>query len=135
MTLVDEWYVGFGEFEPPRSWFHWFTTPGWRHVFCFGASGSAWIVYDPLSKRAEMAAVTGEYLDHCIAAWKAKGCKFLRVKTQRIHLFQRLVPLYCVTCVKHVLGVRGFAVTPRQLYQLLLSQGAEPAFGTEVHDA
>lgn len=132
MNLVDEWWVGFGEFEPPKSWYHAFTDKGWRHCFCFGYSNGRWILYDPLSRRAEVAILTGEQIDRVIASCRAKGSKFLHFRSHRRHLFQRLTPIYCVSCVKHVLGVRGWAWTPRQLYRLLLRLGAVPAFGTEA---
>lgn len=121
--------MGFGEFEPPKSWYHVFTQPGWRHCFCFGCTPDGiWIVYDPLSARAQIGATDGETMERFVRAWKAQGTKFLRFAGNRTHLFARLRPIYCVTCVKHVLGIRGFALTPRQLYRLLVRQGAEPAF-------
>ena len=127
-SCIDEFWIGFGEFEPPRSWYHVFTEPGWRHVFCLGYSSERWILYDPLSRRAEIAALTGEELDMLIAACKRKGVRFLHFRRQEKHLFQRLTPIYCVSCVKHVLGIRGWAWTPRQLYRLLLRLGATPSY-------
>lgn len=128
--IVDEWFVGFGEFEPPKSWYHVFTEPGWRHCFCFGRSSQGlWIVYDPLSAHARMAVLPNdEAIMDYVHVWRSIGTRFLRFESQRVHLFARLRPIYCVTCVKHVLGIRGFALTPRQLYRLLIRRGAVPVF-------
>jgi hypothetical protein len=125
---VTEWWICFGEFAPKKSWWHIFTRPGWRHVFAIGYSNGQWIILDPMSHRLDVVAMNGDQLDDVIAGIKLMGGRFLRMQSKRIHYFRAWEPLYCVSVVKHLLGINGFAWTPEQLYRLMKKHGAVAAY-------
>jgi hypothetical protein len=128
MSEVHEWYVVFGEFFEKQSRWHIFTRPGWRHVLAFGWSGDRWIIVDPMSHRMGVMAVEGKQLDEMIVGFGLMNAKILRMKRAGIHRLRAWEPLYCVSVIKHLLGLDGFALTPEQLYRLMLRRGAVPAF-------
>lgn len=98
-----------------------------KHVSAFGycAGYKAWLVYDVqwrgtrvfLADKATIMALTD-------------GCNVLKVprSDRRMGMSSR-AGLYCVSAVKHLLGLRCVAATPSQLYRFLLSHGGVPIHG------
>ncbi len=129
MVNIDEWFVAFGEFQPGRHWWDLFTQPRWRHCFAFGTTGKEWIVVDSISIRCFVGTVSGEEIDQMIAGIRLDGFPILRMKAVRLHSHRQIEPLYCVSVIKHLLGIRSrLTLTPKQLHREMLKRGAVPAF-------
>jgi hypothetical protein len=127
MNEIEEWFVAFGEFHKSWRWWHLFTRPGWRHVYAFATQRGAWVVVDPLSNRQAVVLLHGDDMDEIIRAHRAAGFPVLRMRRE-IHKRGFAQPLYCVSVVKHLLGLRSWAITPKQLHDAMIRRGAVPAF-------
>lgn len=126
---IKTWHVAFGDFHPGgRHWWHLFARSGWRHVLVFGYSRGGWIVIDPLMGHTDVRVAMGEEIDRTIAVLKAGGGRILRVERIKRYRWMLRGPVYCVTTVKHLLGMGGLSFTPEQLYHALLRQGATEVF-------
>lgn len=136
----------------PAEWFVVFhrTSVGWffsalacgefKHVSAMGycAGFKAWIVYDVgwsgttvrlVAHNAEGIRALGKWTD---------GCDLVKIaRTGAVPHHSARMGLYCVSSIKHLLGLRCVAITPLGLYRhllrnggVLISGGAEPAAGT-----
>lgn len=131
------WYIGFCDFAgsgPLKA----FVRPGFGHVFAFASAGHGLLVAEPVAwglslKYLPRPAGRGAYPADVLAAeWLATTPRLtlLRVRVPRMqvptarHLSFALPT--CVSVVKAVLGLRAWAVTPWQLYRVLLKAGAVP---------
>ena len=65
---------------------------------------------------------------HQVDVLKAGGGRILRVDRIKRYRWMLRGPVYCVTTVKHLLGMGGISFTPEQLYNALLRQGATEVF-------
>lgn len=129
MVRIDEWFVAFGEFQPQLHWWDIFTAPGWRHCYAFAPAGKQWIAVDPLSPRCFVVALEGGEVDEMIAGIRLQGFPILRMKPARLHSHRQIEPIYCVSVIKHLLGIRArWVLTPKQLHREMLKRGAVPAF-------
>lgn len=126
---IITWHVAFGDFHKrDRRWWHPFCEPGFSHVLAFGYVRGGWVVIDPLVGHIDVRVAIGSETDLLIGALKVAGGRILRCDRVIRHSWRPRGPVYCVTVVKHLLGVRGFAVTPRQLHDALIAQGAVEVF-------
>jgi len=126
---IKTWYVAFGDFHPGgRHWWHLFARKGWRHVLAFGFVRGGWIVIDPLMGHTDVRVAMDQEIDRTIGVLKAGGGRILRVDRTKRYRWTLRGPVYCVTTVKHLLGLDGYAFTPEQLYHALLRRGATEVF-------
>ncbi len=129
MTEIDEWFVAFGEFHNRTHWWDVFTKPRWRHCFAFATTRGAWVIVDPLSNRTGVVLLEGKEIDTVIASVRAQGFPILRMRRKQIHSHRQIEPIYCVSTIKHLLGLRSWrAFTPKGLHDEMIRTGAVPAF-------
>jgi hypothetical protein len=92
-----------------------------KHVSAFGYCPGVklWLVYD-----VQWSSTRVILMDKAaIMAW-SRGCDVLKIARtgQRIGLSSRL-GLYCVSAVKHLIGLKCVAITPGSLYRHILRNG------------
>jgi hypothetical protein len=109
-----------------------FTKPGFRHCFAFRylAKADLWVVVDWSNRGLSLGTVPKEAVDLIIIAVNQSGGAFLEIlaKPQNSRVIPPL-PLYCVTAIKELVGLRDWRViTPWQLYCALLRRGAQRMF-------
>ena len=56
------------------------------------------------------------------------GGHFLRMPVSVVRCAEPLSLMYCVTVAKRLLGLRSFAITPKQLYRAMIKRGAIEVF-------
>lgn len=131
--MITRWYVGFnGDYNGrEKRWWDIFTCNEFRHCMLLGYDPQlgVWLYYDPTMNGAavEIFCQDDPSIDMIIQHFAVNG-KWLKVKPQK-HLFVTgLWRLYCVTAVKHILGIKSSALTPKGLYRDLVKAGATPVF-------
>lgn len=131
--MITHWYVGFlGEYEGRKKpWFDIFTCKSFRHVLAIGycPDTRVWVSFDTTVSSTQIELFYGDdpRLNYLIAMVKLYG-KWLRVRPSNYPCPVGRWPLTCVSSVKHLLGIRSSALTPRALYLDLVRKGAQPAF-------
>ena len=131
--MIVQWYVGFVGDYPGRlpGWFDIFTTKKFRHVCAIGydPQNHVWVLYDPTVSVSVIQIFHPDdpQLNKLITCISHFG-RWLKVKPAAHACYFGRWRHYCVPAIKHLLGVRSSALTPRALYRDLVMQGAQPAF-------
>jgi len=98
-----------------------------KHVCAFGycPGFDAWIVYDVTWPGTRVRLVRNDQTGQQAIIDMTRGCEMLKIAHagQTPSLSSRL-GFYCVSSVKHLLGLRCVAATPGQLYRYLRKSGA-----------
>ena len=116
------WYVVFCDWTTTRRapWFiHWFTRPGFRHVFALRSTKLGTVILNPLLSSIFVEWVPFD-VEACAIACRRRGWKVVRVenKTQKDYGLRGLIT--CVSVIKAAIGLkRWWIVTPYQLYKYL----------------
>lgn len=127
-VLPIVWQVCFMGVERISPW-DWFLPLGFRHTFLLGYLPGTdwWLCYDVLFFKTEISLVSGDkagfllnkaHLEGAVLNWNVAG--FVKPDWRPRFGF------WCVPAVKHVLGVRCVAMTPKGLHDYLLRNGAKP---------
>lgn len=128
-----DWIIAFfGDEAVEKRWWHVFTKPGFRHCFAFRylVKADMWVAVDWSNTGLSLGTIPKEAVDIIIIAVNQSGGAFLEIlaKPQERRAIPPL-PLYCVTAVKELVGLRDWrVVTPWQLYCALLRRGARRMF-------
>lgn len=137
-TEPAEWFVVFHRKSTSRL-FSMLSCGEFKHVSAFGycAGFKAWIVYDVTWAGSYIRLVAhDEAGKQTLGEWTA-GCDLVRIAraTAPPPVLSRL-GLYCVSAIKHLLGLGCVAMTPSGLYRHLLKHGGVLINGhTEPTDA
>jgi hypothetical protein len=125
---ANPWLIGFINRQLPWRW-RIFTRAGFRHVFALRHDGAnnAWVFTEWCTDRLYVQAVPPATALKLMAWARSDGALLaMEPRTAGPPAFPCL-PLFCVTWVKHLLGLRRcLAVTPFQLFRALLRRGARP---------
>lgn len=100
-----------------------------KHVSAFGycAGVRAWLVYD-----VQWAGTRVWLCDKVAIMEWTKDCAVVQIKrSDAVMGLAARLGLYCVSSVKHLLGLRCVAATPTQLYRHILRNGGILISGTE----
>jgi hypothetical protein len=130
MAVISDWIVGFFDIGRPRFWASPFLKDGFRHVIAFGydIDKELWLVVDWGKTGLVSRILNNDEVDQLIAFIEAnKGC-FLSVKSRRARFKTPMMPCWCVTAIRHLLGVEEPLLTPYQLYCALRRRGGTPIF-------
>lgn len=130
------WFICFGGMKQLSPW-DWFLRPGYRHAFMLGYVPAAgiWIRYEVLFHRTEISLISSQVADLLLTAAQGEGGVLTwRVGEAKAPSWGLRFGLWCVPAIKHVLGVRCVALTPRGLHQWLLRNGAQPLLPEEKHE-
>tara|TARA_B000000475_G_C15781414_1_gene359578 strand:+ start:110 stop:547 length:438 start_codon:yes stop_codon:yes gene_type:complete len=114
-----------------------FTThrPQFSHVFAvrYDPRADVWVKLDFASEKFECDLVKGDDATELVAALK-EYCTCLEYEDKE-HPIYLPKGMYCVSFIKHLLGLRLFwLVTPYQLYCELLKRGATPIFERDIEE-
>jgi hypothetical protein len=131
--MIRRWLVAFHHVDPAeRHWWHVLTRKGFNHVFIMGfdTSSELWVLMDWHHRGLYVMGLDGERADQLIAHVLDRGGCWLNceVHDARPLVFPFGFPISCVGLAKHILGLRSWAVTPRQLYCALRRAGHRPIF-------
>lgn len=127
------WYIGFRPVSQglPLPW-RWFINPNYAHVLAFryDADIQKWVFVEWGGRVIYVEVWPGEKMDRLFAWLKQDGALISYETT--IHLetqWKFRMPFYCVSWVKHLLGLRNCAaVTPYQLFCALKKRGGTVIF-------
>jgi hypothetical protein len=135
MNEPDEWFFAFYDPPGPRRWWDWFTRPGFRHVLAFGfvAKHRVWVFLDWTASGLTAYLARDAEVDALICYMIRHDGRVLRMAKPdrdrpRVAGPRWPAPFYCVTAVKHVAGIRSWALTPWQLFGTLQRRGATELF-------
>jgi hypothetical protein len=122
-----EWYVFFLDTDRSQwKWWHWFCREGFAHVSAlrYDPKSKVWILLDWNSAHLESKVVNRDDVE-LFFGQLYHGASCVRMKP----LWRPAGPprsslMYCVTAIKHLMGIDCWAVTPYQLYSTLIRNGA-----------
>ena len=131
--MITRWYIGFtGDYEGrPRAWHDIFTDKEFRHCLVIGFCplNRVWIYYDPLTTGTTLEVFnSADRAIDLIVLHVCENGKWLKVQPSNNLFKLGQWRMYCVPAIKHLLGFRSCALTPRGLYRDLVKAGATPAF-------
>ena len=121
-----------------RRWWDIFTRPGFRHCLAlrYLEPMDAWASVDWGNEGLFVDFVPKRFVDALILGVDDCGGAFLEFDAMPAQ--RRLLPPffpYCVTTMKHILGIRDFTIiTPWQLYCALRKKGAKTIFGMKTEE-
>lgn len=124
------WIVGFFDIDRPRMIFSPFLKPGFRHAIAFGydVDKKLWVSLDWGKRGLGITLMNDDECDRLVAfVERHNGC-FLQYDGTRAIYRMPLMPCWCVTAIRHLLGIRTPLLTPWQLYCALVKRGAQPIF-------
>jgi len=133
---ISVWNVVFLR-SPRENWWDWLTPEPWRHVCAFGYSVTteSWVIFDVADKHSRISVVDGHWFDRWVAVHRPRFTSILQIHTLPGGDIRARLGLWCVTAVKHLVGLPSGALRPRALHRDLMIYGATPAFedlyGTE----
>lgn len=93
----------------------------YKHVsaFAYAPGFKAWVIYD-----VQWRGTSIRIVDQAALLELTRGLDILKVSRTGAHMGgSSRLGLYCVTAVKHLLGLRCVAATPTQLYRHILRSG------------
>ena len=117
----DKWFVVFHK-RATRRWINWLAMGRYKHVSAFGFCevASAWVLIDATLRRTELVVVP----DRLMTATMAKligDADVVEIEPQ--DRGWPLIGLFCVSTIRHVLGLPGCALRPDALYRQCLANG------------
>ena len=124
------WFIGFCDVDLPRPW-RWLTRPGFRHVWAcyYVPERECWMFIEWSAYRLYIEIIDGEQVDALIAANRQRGTLVeVGVENNPKRVNWPFAPIYCVTLLTQLIGLRGFIVTPYQLFRALQKAGATVIF-------
>jgi hypothetical protein len=126
-----KWIIAFYD-GGPRNWWDRFTRPGFRHCFAvrYLEPMDAWTLVDWNNHGLIIDFLPKRFIDAMIVGVNDAGGVFLEAEVQPTRRrIVPLTPLYCVSAVKDLIGLRAWRViTPWQLYCALMKRGAQRMF-------
>jgi hypothetical protein len=133
MIGPKQWFVAFYDapVTGPARWWQIFTRHhrGFGHCSAFGYDPATriWLYVDWTASGLAVYSFDDQTVETLLCAFAARGVILESdVGDARVNLPS--LPLYCVSVVKHLIGYKGFAVTPWQLYRALKRRGAREMF-------
>lgn len=121
---VRTWLVVFLDTDNPTRWWHRFMRPGYRHCLAFGFDGRSWIQVDCLFNLLDIRSYAEAEMSLVLEALAGYRARILVLERTVVSRPLLGLPVYCVSTVKHLLGLRCWALTPWQLYRALEKRGA-----------
>ena len=129
------WLVCFAGREVRTPWDR-FLTCGFRHAFLLGfvPGPNVWLLHETLYDRTNVAVVSSAIADRLLTTAVREGAVLeWRIGPPEPPRLMLRFGLWCVPAIKHVLGVRCVALTPKGLHDWLLRNGAKPV-AAEAHE-
>ena len=127
------WFVGFVDNAHPRPW-NWLTRRGFRHSLCiyYMPERDCWWFLEWSSYRLYVEPLEGEQVDSIFYMLRKSGT-CVEINSQELPPPTRhgTIPIYCVSWIKQLLGLRGFILTPYQLFCALKRYGGTVIYTQE----
>lgn len=123
-TEITFWNVIFLS-NPREHWWDLFTGEDWRHCCAYGWNADRWIVYDVADTRSRIHVMYDPEFDLWLAEKLKTATAVVKFPTQKGGGIRARLGLWCVTSVKHLVGIGSSALRPKALFRDLVAQGAE----------
>lgn len=111
-----------------RTWWHAFTSPGFRHCFAFCELTPGQVLLVDPTRRGVRIDLVGQRPDHLVRKCREAGFRVLVAKVSQDHhtpaLIRRGLGVTCASFLAYLLGLDGRPLNPRQLWKLLKANGA-----------
>lgn len=124
------WFVGFCDCELPFG-LRRLMKRGFRHVFAmtYVADRDFWLFVEWTSYRMHVEILDGEQSDAVFARCR-RECTLVEAPVVNMppSCATPMVPVYCVSYVKQLIGLRGMIWTPFQLFRALQKHGGKIIF-------
>jgi hypothetical protein len=132
--MQEEWIIGFFDIDRPRMVFSPFLKPGFRHAMAlrYDVDKKVWLCLNWGKRGLTVKALDHNEVDRVIAFVHKHNGTFLAAKAQKSVYRFPVLPCWCVTAIRHLLGIKKTYFTPYQLYCALLKSGATPMFTSNV---
>lgn len=127
---IKQWIVGFFDMDRPRMVFSPFLKKGFRHAtaFAFDPDKDCWVSLDWGKRGLSINVMDNDETDRLIAFIEKYDGRFLVCTPEKAIYRFPLLPCWCVTAIRHLLGIKRPYFTPYQLYCALRKNGAQPIF-------
>ena len=126
-TEIVYWNVIF-QTNPREHWWDWLTCHQWRHCCAYGWNADRWIVFDVADTRSRIHVMLDAEFDVWLSQRMEKATAVVKFPTQMGGGLRARVGLWCVTSIKHLLGLGSSALRPKALFRDLVRQGAEVVY-------
>lgn len=126
-SMPRVWQVCFVGTERRAPW-DWFLPAGYRHAFLLGylPDHELWLCYDVHCWGSEISVMSGARAGSLLT-WATREGGVLNWPAAAVTPSWRLrFGFWCVPAIKHVLGLRCVAMTPRRLHDWMVRHGARP---------
>jgi len=126
----DQWIIGFFDIERPRFLFSPFLKPGFRHALGlkYDPDKKIWMLMDWSKRGLKVTVHDSDEVDRIIAFVERHNGRFILCNQEKAIYRFPIMPCWCVTAIRHLLGIRKPLFTPYQLYKELKRRGATPIF-------
>ena len=127
-AFSHEWHVFFVSSGRQQGWWRIFTRPGFEHCFAitYDPETARWFIVDWHICFLVAQPLQDEMVEMLILMAKLEDYKIVRFKPKHDgRIRYRFGWNYCVSAMKHLLGLQSWAVTPYQLYCHLLKKGGK----------
>ena len=131
--MVEKWLVCFVD---SRSWGWWnvftFFRKKFSHTFAlrYNSLTESWILFEWSSKGLIVDTVPRDYVACMLSELKENGV-VMEIEKKDHPISFPLLPLYCVSPIRHLCGIKKLCLTPYSLYCELQKNGGVFKFGTE----
>lgn len=134
---VKIWIIGFFDMDRPRMIFSPFLKPGFRHATAFGydVDKGYWLSLDWGKRGLSVNILDNDECDRLIAFIERHHGRFLEIAPQKSVYRCPILPCWCVTAIRHLLGIKRPYFTPYQLYCAVKRMGGKPIFEADKHEA
>jgi len=132
--MENEWVIGFCDIERPRMFYGALLKRGFGHVFAFryDVDKGIWLYLNWSSRGLSVNALDHDEMDRIIDFVHRHRGRFLAIRAKKVIYRLPVMPCWCVTATRHLLGIKKIYFTPYQLYCALLKSGARPMFDSNV---
>jgi len=110
-----------------RVWWRHLTKPGFRHVFAmtYCTDHDVWTVFEWSRAGIDIYPASSAAVEYILNAIERRGGEAWAIQHQGRGRRFPLGFVTCVSAVKHLIGIRSWAVTPHQLRSELSRRGAK----------
>jgi len=135
-SAVDLWFVHFVDYEAHgltdghKIWLKWwrpFTRRHFRHCFAIGyrAETDAYVLLDCLISGLQCYPITEREVDAIWTTVEITKGSIVKMWPNPSCVYRPRMFMYCVSALKHALGIRSISLTPKGLYRDLIKRGGE----------
>lgn len=111
-----------------RHWWNLFTRSGFEHIviFTYLERNAVWVYFDWSTSGFKTWVLSPREMSDVVGSLGERNATFVRMARREGVVKFGFAPAYCVTIVRHIIGIPGWAfMTPYYLYRKMIKLGAE----------